>query len=232
MHRLFIPTKGPQDWRAGLADPDRHWRRGKSAYELAVAWEAARDSDRGLPRDVAELLDTRPEFAGARLLLGIPEHKVQLDGGGHPSQTDLWGLLATRQGTVSMAVEGKAGEPFGEQVSQWLAGAPPASGKPARLRQLCSLLGITEDQARTCRYQLLHRTAAAILEAQRFGVPHGLLLVHSFSPHPDGFSDFSHFAEQLEAEVADNQVAPAGRRGGVDLWLAWVSSSPAPGQGL
>lgn len=104
MHRLFVPTKDAEDWRTGLADPDRQWRKGKSAYELAVPWERTSSSERGLPPDVAEVLDNTPEFVGAQLLLGIPEHKVPLDGGGHASQTDLWALLATRQGTVSMAI--------------------------------------------------------------------------------------------------------------------------------
>ncbi len=199
MHRLFVPTKGVEDWRTGLADPDRQWRKGKSAYELAVVWERARSSERGLPSDVAKVLDKTPEFVGAQLLLGIPEHKVPLDGGGHASQTDLWGLLATRQGTVSMAVEGKAGEPFGQLVSEWLADASPQSGKPARLRQVCGLLGITEDRAQGLRYQFLHRTAAAILEAQRFGLRHALLLVQSFSPDADALSDFADFGRELGA---------------------------------
>jgi hypothetical protein len=39
--------------------------------------------------------------------LGIPEHQVQFDGGGHASQTDLWALLRAPIGLVSMAVEAK-----------------------------------------------------------------------------------------------------------------------------
>ena len=44
--RLFTPTMGPSGWRSRLADPSRHWRKGQSAYELAVAWEAAGGSRR------------------------------------------------------------------------------------------------------------------------------------------------------------------------------------------
>src|SRR5687768_16820125 len=105
MRRLLIPTKGVEDWRRLLADPDRHWRQGKSAYELAAAWESAARTERGLPEDVAAVLDQSDELRGAQLLIGIPEHQVSLEGGGHASQTDLWAMLQTAShGFVSMAV--------------------------------------------------------------------------------------------------------------------------------
>ncbi len=110
MRRLFVPTFGPSDWRRLLADPEKQWRSAKSAYESAVAWEAARSDARGLPPDVAGLLDTHEAFRGATLLLGIPEHQVPLDGGGHASQTDFWALLDAPIGVTSVAVEAKAGE--------------------------------------------------------------------------------------------------------------------------
>jgi hypothetical protein len=47
-----VPTLGPSDWRRLLADSDRHWKAGYSAYECAVAWEAARDTERGLPAEI------------------------------------------------------------------------------------------------------------------------------------------------------------------------------------
>src|SRR5882724_4018904 len=93
MNRLFIPTLGPTDWRRLLADPVTQWERYKSALEMAVCWEAARDLPRGLPPEVASALDTESQLRGAQLLVGLPEHKVPFEGGGHPSQNDLWALL-------------------------------------------------------------------------------------------------------------------------------------------
>src|SRR5205823_4916150 len=64
MRRLFVPTAGPSDWRRLLADPQKQWRPEKSAFEAAVSWEAARQSKRGLPPEVAAALDSQDEFRG------------------------------------------------------------------------------------------------------------------------------------------------------------------------
>lgn len=225
--RIFVPTFGPSNWRLLLADPNRQWRQGKSAYELAITWEATRNSDRGMPLDVADVLDGVPELRDARLAIGIPEHQVTLDGGGHASQTDPWALLRTQSELISVAVEGKAGEGFDRPVPEWLRDASPRSGKPKRLEQLCRVLGISEQQAHLCRYQLLHRTAVAILEARRFKAAHALLLVQSFVADPDSVADFKCFGEQFGVIVHENAAVSAGVRDGVSLWLAWVTSRPA-----
>ncbi len=227
MTPFFVPTTGPSDWRRLLAHPGRQWREGRSAYELAMAWEAAKEGERGLPPDVARAMDAVPELAGASLLLGLPEHQVELVGGGHASQTDLWALLRSGERLVSLAVEAKAGEPFDQPVSEWLKDAPQGSGKPARLDQLCSLLEITRQEAEGCRYQLLHRSASAILEAQRFGASEAVCLVQSVARSPDAFSDFTHFTQQLGATAREDGIAPAGERVGVRLWLGWLWSGLA-----
>ncbi len=227
MRRLFVPTFGPSDWRRLLADPEKQWRSAKSAYESAVAWEAARSDARGLPPDVAGLLDTHEAFRGATLLLGIPEHQVPLDGGGHASQTDFWALLDAPIGVTSVAVEAKAGENFDQPVGKWLADASPNSGKPARLRQLCSLLNIAEVDAGGCRYQLLHRPVTALLEAQRFRLGCALFLVHAFGENDDSLSDYRHWARLLGVEAEANTVSQVGIRGGVDFWIAWLGASSA-----
>lgn len=49
MNRLFVPTLGPADWRRLLADPVTQWERYKSALEMAVCWDVARDLQRGVP---------------------------------------------------------------------------------------------------------------------------------------------------------------------------------------
>lgn len=38
--RLLVPTVGLMDWQRLLCNPQKQWRKGRSAYELAVAWEA------------------------------------------------------------------------------------------------------------------------------------------------------------------------------------------------
>ena len=85
MNRLFVPTLGPTDWRRLLADPETQWEPLKSALEMAVCWEGARKLLRGIPPEVANALDSESELRGADLLIGVPEHKVPFEGGGHPS---------------------------------------------------------------------------------------------------------------------------------------------------
>ena len=73
------------------------------------------------------------------------------------------------------------------------------------------------------RYQLLHRTAAAILEAQRFAACHALMLVHSFSAKDAWLNDYHAFAERMGARDAEADViVVVGERGGVPLYLSWV----------
>jgi hypothetical protein len=218
---------GPSDWRRLLANPDRHWVKGRSALELAVAWEAARRTKRGFPPAVAKLLDVHVAFAGATLLIGIPEHQVSLTGGGHASQTDLWALLRGPRGLISMAVEAKAGEAFDKTIDQWLKDAKPTSGKPARLEHLRLLLGIHTQIPLNIRYQLLHRAASAVLEAVRFGAPDALLLIQSFVSDPNSTTAFTHFGTLLGCECAVNTIVEGPLLEGVRLHLGWLDCLPA-----
>ena len=96
MKRIYIPSKGPEDWRLHLASPERQWRRGFSARTLAYCWE----DSAGFPPEVASLLEDAGESAliGSELLLAIPEYKVPLEGRGKPSQSDLFVLAKNQAG--------------------------------------------------------------------------------------------------------------------------------------
>ena len=39
--KYYIPTKGPEDWKGLLAQPEKHRRTGYSAKTLAHCWEDA-----------------------------------------------------------------------------------------------------------------------------------------------------------------------------------------------
>ena len=140
MTRIFLPSTGRDAWQALLANPALHWKPGKSAYECASSWEAAAATPRGLPSSIARVLDSHPTTAQAELVLAIPELQVDLPGGGHASQNDLWALLRATSGTISLCLEAKSGETHGPLVSEWLADAPSASGKRKRLAFLCERL--------------------------------------------------------------------------------------------
>lgn len=229
MNKLFIPTLGPTDWRKLLADPDNHWVRGKSAFECAVAWEHARHASRGLPEAVAKALDSHAVTKGASLLIGIPEHKVDIEGGGHASQNDLWALLRLTDGTASMAVEAKSGEPFDKLVPEWLHDAQINSKKPQRLEALKATLGITKSNLSDIRYQLLHRTASPLLEASRCNASVAIMMVQSFGGASDeeSYKDFSKFCTLMGCESNRNGLALSTKKTDVKLLLGWVDCKPA-----
>jgi len=209
-------------WRAGLADPYLHWRRKKSAWEMAVAWESRRDSDSGLPLEVAAALDGHPDLKNPTLLLGLVEHRVLLDTKKTPSQNDLWCMFLTDSGQVSVAIEAKAGEDFDRRLSEWLVS--DGEGKTQRLQFLCRTLGLEPNPDVSLRYQLFHRTASAVLEAKRWRVGRALMLVQSFSESRTSWQDFVHFAAQFRLSVAKGAVSGPVRVEDTELYLGWVES--------
>ncbi|MBF0418110.1 MAG: hypothetical protein HQL86_07680, partial [Magnetococcales bacterium] len=186
--RLLQPSEGPEQWKQFLA-AEHHWRRGYSARSLAYCWENAKD---GFPKDVQQTLSTSPLLSSMEMLLAVPEHKVPLPGGKKASQNDVWVLGLRSSELVSMTVEGKVSESFGPTMNEWL-GVNPSPGKLERLDFLCSTLGLSQPLPGEIRYQLLHRTASAVIEARRFNAPHSVMLVHSFSNGHERFEDFEKF---------------------------------------
>ncbi len=216
MSNVYIPASSADQWAQFLAEPAKQWRTGYSARTLAYCWQ---ESD-GFPAEVRAVLSAHQDFAGIELLLAFPEHQVHLPGGSRPSQNDIWVLARADDGMVSIAVEGKVAEPFGPTLTEWLAGA--SVGKAARLAFLRSVLGLPDQLPGTVRYQLLHRSASAIIEAKRFGAAHALMLVHSFSQTHQWFDDYAAFAAIFGVEAAMNRIVSVGERDGIQLHLAWV----------
>lgn len=229
MERLFVPSWGPTDWRRLLADPRVQWRPGKSALESAVLWESARREADGLPASVRALLASHDLTAGAELVIGLPELQVDLRGGGHASQTDLWALLSAPTGLISAAFEAKSGEKLGGTVEEWLQDASAKSGKPERLKDIGERLGFGDEDVGGLRYQLLHRSASATKLAKRFRAEAAVLVVHSFGDKSDNDSweAFREFGSFMRAPVVHGRLVPSGRNCEVPLLLGWLSDTPA-----
>jgi len=217
--RIFVPTSGPESWQQLLAEPEKHWREGYSARTLAETWEAANGFPPALERAFAA--SGEQPFGDLELLLALPEYKTLLPGGLRPSQSDIFVLARGRQGLVAMTIEGKVSEPFGPLVQDWLG--QEGAGKPVRLDFLCSVLGLDVDEARPLRYQLLHRTASALLEAERFDALVAAMVVHSFSPTSEWFDDYAAFARALGVDAMPGTMQKVGLRHGRELYLGWVS---------
>jgi hypothetical protein len=213
LSKIYIPTSSAEQWAQFLAEPVKHWRQGYSARTLAYSWQEAD----GFPAEVGSVLATA--FPTAELLLALPEHKVPLPGGSRSSQTDIWILARSENQLISIAVEGKVSEPFGPTVQEWQTESSP--GKAKRLGYILSLLGLS-SVSDTTRYQLLHRTASAIIEAQRFNAAHAVMLVHSFSQSGEWFQDYAAFVSLMGGSAAEDSMTSVGLRSGVSLHLAWV----------
>ena len=202
MKRIFVPSQGPEDWKRLLAEPDKQWRMGYSARSMACCWEAAGSR---FPSEIRSVLRSseNPAFEEVELLLAIPEWKVALPPTrGHASQNDLFVLARDRQGSlISIMVEGKVSEQFGETLAEWLEKETP--GKRERLKFLQETLGLPGELPGSIRYRLLHRMASALIEAERFGAKSAIMLVHSFSPECLWFSDFQSFLELMGGGKAE-----------------------------
>lgn len=214
MSKILVPTRGLSDWKRLLADPEKHWRAGFSAMAAARSWEAAD----GLPVEIAGILG--PD---AELLFALPEHKVPLPGGRRESQCDVFALVRAAGRTVALAVEAKVNEPFDRTLGDWLADG--SAGKRRRLAAICDLLGCPEPPP-DLRYQLFHRTAAAVIEADRMNAGAAAMIVQSFSPEHRWFEDFASFCAFLDLDAA--RSAPLVRRlpDGRDLILGWATGDP------
>ncbi len=209
------PLGTPHDARAYLADPIRHWRPDHSALELATAWIGAT----GIPPSVAAVLASSATYADCRLVEAFFVREVELGTKGRPSQTDLLALVQLADGYGVIAVEGKAREPFGPLVADW----NDTPGKQARLDDLCKQLGLDPSVVGSLRYQLLHRTVSALLEARRYGAREALMLVHSFDAADSSLDDYQEFAAALGlTDAAPNAITDSTLRGDVTLRLGWV----------
>jgi hypothetical protein len=215
MPKIYVPTLGPQSWQALLADPAKQWKIGYSARTVAHSWEAAD----GLPPEIGALFGD-----GAELLIAIPEHKVSLRDAGRESQTDVFALVKSNNATIAVAVEGKVNESFGPTIKDWYIG--PSAGKQQRLAFLCNLLGVTFPPPDHLHYQLFHRTASAILEADRFKTDDAAMIVHSFSPENKWFDSYSVFLGLFGHPAAPGKLIGKKLPSGRTLHFGWAKGDP------
>jgi hypothetical protein len=206
-------------WRQGLARPDRHWRTGYSAKALAHCWFDAQ----GFPASVKQVFTQSgiPFFEALEPIEIIPEHKVPLPGGNACSQNDIWILGESTNGHISISVEGKVAEDFGDKtLGQWLVN--PSPGKLKRFAYLRDVLNFSGNPPLSTRYQLIHRTASAVIMAKERKADHAMMLVHSFSQTDARFRDYAEFVSLFGAQARTNSITDAGRRNNVQLYFAWV----------
>lgn len=183
----------------------------------AAAWE---DAGSAVTAEIATALDSSSDEAlqGLTLLAAFPEWEVSLEGGETASHTDVLALARNDKGLCVIAVEAKVNEDFGPSLKD--KRAEPSAGQSKRLDYLHSLLGVSHFDD-LIRYQLLHRTASALLTAREFHAEAAVMLVHSFGDKPNLRADFDAFCHALGAKQLSFGVHVAPTFSGPRLYMVW-----------
>jgi hypothetical protein len=169
---------------------DYHWKPGRSAMELAQAWFR---QDKAIPpEEFLLLLNSSPRLTGLRLLRGIPELVTLLPERGEGRNHDLWLVGQTDREQVTICIEGKADEPFGNEtvLECWdramrrrNSGEPTRA--PERIQALLEMVGQSgflplESLWGPVRYQLLTAICGTALQAQLDSSGLAIFVVHEF----------------------------------------------------
>ena len=132
----------------------------------------------------------------------------------------MWILARHETGLASITVEGKVDETFGELLADWNKDAAP--GKRKRLESLTRTIGLSAEPSGDIRYQLLHRAASALIEAERFCANTAVMLVHSFSREDIGLEDFRAFTHLFGVSSQPDQLVRLSQPFDVPLYAAWI----------
>jgi hypothetical protein len=223
MNRLCIETRGICNWRERLANPDRQWKRGFSALETAVSWELAANSRSGIPQPIEKLFQ-KSNYGEPLLILAIAEHKVDLPGGNAASQCDLWAVVKTSAGLLSLTVEAKAKESFGDEIlEKWLV-AGGTDGSKSNRKERWDYVHCHLPKAGSflqVRYQILHRCAASVIEAKRLGLQHAAFVVQAFDTPDKSFQDYAAFCQALKIPAARGSIESTCVDG-ISLSVGWA----------
>ena len=220
MNKIYIPSDSPDMWRNLLAQPKKQWKKGYSARALAYCWQEAD----GFPKSVVTTFQKSKInlFGDVELLFAFPEYKVPLPGGKRESQNDIYVIAKSNNDLISIMIEGKVNEPFDKPVSSWISNSSGNSGKQERLDFLLNKLTLNQTQVQQIRYQLLHRTVSAIIEAQRIGAKNALMLVHSFSTKNEWFDDFGKFVKLFSLTAKINSIVGPYQTDGINIYFGWI----------
>lgn len=206
---------------------DYQWEAGRSAMELAKAW--FRQERVAVPTELAQLLASSARLSGLQLVRGIPEHVTGLPERGEGRNHDLWLLGRTASEQVTICVEAKADEPFGnETVAEYRASATKRreNGKPTkaseRIAQLLALVPGEKCRWEKIRYQLLTAICGTAIQAKLDGSALAVFAVHEFHTSkttPDKIAvnanDFNAFMAAIGA--SDTPVKPGRLYGPVTV---------------
>jgi hypothetical protein len=96
-----------------------------------------------------------------------------------------------------------------------------SDGQNDRLSFLHKTIGLKQPLPDDIRYQLLHRTASAVLVARDFHAPTAVMIVQSFSENNSWFDDYERFCQQLGIFAVIGKAIAVPRLTNPSLFLAW-----------
>jgi hypothetical protein len=222
MNRIYRRLNSIDDWRTVLAEPNKQWKTGYSARAMAHSWSEVKS----WPTEIDALWKSSANTSlhQPEPLLMLAEHQVKLPGSGFDSQNDLFVIAKSADGAlISLIVEGKVDESFGPTIATWKVDEVSSPNRRIRLEGLCHLLGL-ESVPDSIRYQLLHRTASAMIEAQRYNATYAVMMVHSFSTLSidKNWDDFLAFVALYKQTCERGQLIELGVFGGIHLLVGWA----------
>ena len=219
--QIFVPTTNAEDWKALLADPEKHWKTGFSAKSVAKSWERAK----GIPKEILNGLDKCSDTKNAELLLAIPEFKVKLPGGNRASQNDVFVVASNKTGLTTITIEAKAREDFDNPISSWMKDA--STGKKERLSFLKDKILIPDNNIGELRYQLFHRLASSVIMAEKFHAQNAMMIVQSFveSDEENHYGDFKKFVSAYSVNCKKNVPILLAKNENIRIYTMWIYSA-------
>jgi hypothetical protein len=170
-----------EDWTRPKRD--YQWAEGRSAMEVAKSW--FRDETLSPPEELLRLLTSHERFADLHLTQGRPEFVTHLPEKGEGRNHDLWLQGRTHGELVTIYVEAKADEPFGNRtVEEYRRGGINRqagglrSGVPDRIEKLLQMVP-AGDWDRVM-YQLLTAICGTGIQTKKDGASVGIFAVHEF----------------------------------------------------
>lgn len=155
------------------------------------------------------------------MLLALPEYKASSPVySTRLPQNDIFVLAKGNNELISIMVDGKASEPFGDTVADLLKDRNRTKKK--RLQFLLKKLQIENMDVDTIRYPILDRTAAALIEAEKFNAQNALILIHSFSWLNRWLRDFKRFVSLFGMKGKVNSISGPVVISGINLYFGWV----------
>ena len=186
----------------------------------AAAWQKIPSA---LPEKISTLLSASgdPALDCLSLVVAFPEWEVPLPFGTSSSMTDVMAITRNDHGLCTIAVEAKVDESFGPSVAEKKDYGSENVFK--RIMKLEEHLKANAPFAGDIRYQLLHRTASALITAEQFHAKTAVMLVQSFCNKGTRRESFDLFVSSMKAEQSKGSPN-VYRVPGFDapsLYLAW-----------